>query len=276
VSETTTWVARRVREARDHAGLTQAELAERLDVTQTAVSYWEGGKRAPGLDDLIAIADALNQPVTYFLPLKSSRESIRTLLRATADRLDARQLRDVLDALLDEAEALPGLKQQVAITTTDPQRAASELLQLTGTASPPIDVDALAEQCGAHVITRELESDLSGLVIALDEGAVIGINRAQSKQRRRFTVAHELGHYLLDHHDRFHLDFARNAEDGHPPGYDWRSERAANEFAAQLLMPEHLVHTQFEPLAGSVKRLAKAFEVSELAMSYRLQSLGLR
>ncbi|HTU78400.1 MAG TPA: ImmA/IrrE family metallo-endopeptidase [Solirubrobacteraceae bacterium] len=72
------------------------------------------------------------------------------------------------------------------------------------------------------------------------DGAVIGINADHPETRQRFTMAHELGHYLLRHHeraeayeDRFHLDLAENT----PPGFDWRAERAANDFAADLLMP---------------------------------------
>jgi transcriptional regulator with XRE-family HTH domain len=52
-------VAARLRAARETAALTQSDLADRLNVTQTAVSYWESGQRSISLDDLGRCADAL-------------------------------------------------------------------------------------------------------------------------------------------------------------------------------------------------------------------------
>ena len=57
-----------IREARKAAGMTQEALAEALDRTQTAVSYWEAGKRDPGVPDLLRIAEALNVPAASLLP----------------------------------------------------------------------------------------------------------------------------------------------------------------------------------------------------------------
>jgi IrrE N-terminal-like domain len=50
-------------------------------------------------------------------------------------------------------------------------------------------------------------------------------NDAQSEYRQRFTIGHELGHYLLYHHEHFHIDLGPNVQHGDPPGYDWQSER---------------------------------------------------
>jgi transcriptional regulator with XRE-family HTH domain len=63
-----TAVGHRIREARQSAGLTQAQLGELLDVTQTAVSYWESGKREPGVADLVRIAAQLGVPAASLLP----------------------------------------------------------------------------------------------------------------------------------------------------------------------------------------------------------------
>ena len=49
-----------IREQREHAGLTQQDLADTLGVTQTAVSYWESGVRLPDLAVLIRTARALH------------------------------------------------------------------------------------------------------------------------------------------------------------------------------------------------------------------------
>jgi Zn-dependent peptidase ImmA (M78 family)/DNA-binding XRE family transcriptional regulator len=273
-TDTTTWVGRQIRAARERLGLSQEDLARRLNRTQTAVSYWESGKRAPGLDDLVDLADVLQQDVSFFLP-QSARPPIRAVLRAATTQLADKQLWKALQALVDEAESMPAPPRELEIAATRPTRAAQELLVQADVEGPPVDVEAIARRCGARVVRRTFEDALSGLVIDLDDGALIGVNVQQHEYRQRFTIAHELGHYLLGHHDRFHIDLGANAEDGHPPGYDWQSERSANDFAAELLMPAGFVHEAFAT-DESPARLARKFKVSELAMGYRLVNLGLR
>lgn len=129
----------------------------------------------------------------------------------------------------------------------------------------------MAARCGVLVLTHSFPDALSGLVIELDAGAIIGVNAQHAHVRQRFTTAHELGHHLLGHADRFHIDVT----DGHQPGYDYRSERAANDFAAELLMPRRILAREFN-LDDRPRILANAFEVSEIAMGYRLVNLGLR
>lgn len=61
----------RVRAARERAGLTQEELAAQVGVTQTAVSYWEAGKRGLDLFDLLRVAGAVGVPAAALLPSPS-------------------------------------------------------------------------------------------------------------------------------------------------------------------------------------------------------------
>ena len=63
-------VGERVRSARQSALLTQEMLADTLGVTQTAVSYWEAGKRDMGVADLLRIAEACRAPASSLLPLE--------------------------------------------------------------------------------------------------------------------------------------------------------------------------------------------------------------
>lgn len=58
-----------IRAARESAGMTQEALGAALDVTQTAVSYWEAGKRDPGVADLLRIAEALSVHPASLLPV---------------------------------------------------------------------------------------------------------------------------------------------------------------------------------------------------------------
>jgi Zn-dependent peptidase ImmA (M78 family)/DNA-binding XRE family transcriptional regulator len=278
VSETTAWVARRIREAREQLGLSQAELARRLDRTQTAISLWESGKRTAGLDDLIDIADALDLDVSTLLPPNRARRPVVTVLRATAERLVDHELYTAIDKLVSEAEASPMPQPDLVVSATTPAHAANELLEKARVDATPVDVQSLCSRCGVLVLKSPFPDALSGLVFAHEGGAVAGINSSHTDTRQRFSLAHELGHFLLGHHERssdyehrFHIDVS----EGTPPGFDWRAERAANDFAADLLMPRRLIAAEFER-SQDASKLATRFQVSEIAMGYRLVNLGLR
>jgi Zn-dependent peptidase ImmA (M78 family)/DNA-binding XRE family transcriptional regulator len=276
VSETSTWVAQRIRESRKQRGLSQAELAERLGRTQTAVSLWEAGKRTAGLDDLIDIADALNVEIGTLLP-RTSRPVV-AVLRATAERLVDDHLYAAIDQLVCDAEVSAIPKRELTVSAVAPSHAANELLEKARVNGPEVPVHDLCRRCGVLLLQRSFPEALSGLIFAYEEGAVIGVNSEHPETRQRFTTAHELGHYLLGHHersgdyeDRFHIDLT----EGTPPGFDWRAERSANDFAADLLMPRKLIAAEFQK-SQDPTTLASQFNVSQVAMGFRLVNLGLR
>jgi Zn-dependent peptidase ImmA (M78 family) len=74
-------------------------------------------------------------------------------------------------------------------------------------------------------------------------------------------------------HIEFTGDLSPKATGGHP-SYDWRAERAANEFAANLLMPAIMVRRAATE-TSNIRELAVKFKVSVAAMGYRLADLGL-
>jgi transcriptional regulator with XRE-family HTH domain len=268
---TTAWVAKRIREAREDLGLTQAALAERLDCTQTAVSYWEAGKRKPNLDDVIDLGEALDRDVDYFLPPASVRQPIATALRAELSRTGSDELQRAIESVLARTESAAPPARTLSVGARQPGYAATELLERAGVHEPPVPVDALVGRCGVLLHSGKLPDPVSGILIELAEGAVIAVNSRHVNTRQRFTIAHELGHHLLAHTDRFHV----NLGDGAPPEYNYRLERAANEFAADLLMPRSLVAPAFEKNQNT-SVLADMFDVSDIAMGYRLVNLGLR
>jgi Zn-dependent peptidase ImmA (M78 family)/DNA-binding XRE family transcriptional regulator len=275
INETARTVAEAIKTGRQQLGWSQTDLAEQVGRTQTAVSYWEAGKRTPGLEDLVDLSKALQKDIAFFLPNGGERQPIRAILRATAAQLDLGELDSALQGFLDQVEAMAPPIKTVEISARRPALAAQELVKGSGASEPPIDVKALAEECGVLVLPYKFDDDLSGLVVELDGGAAIGVNEDQARVRQRFTIAHELGHYLMGHHERFHIDLGRGESDGTPPGYDWMSERAANDFAADLLMPAWMIQ-RLDNGARSASELADLFDVSGLAMGYRLANLGLR
>jgi transcriptional regulator with XRE-family HTH domain len=265
-------VGRRLRAARDHAGLSQAQVAAALEVTQTAVSYWEAGRRLPGLDQLMSLAALLNLPVSELLPDTSTRRPVAATLRAVADQVDSAELARALEAFTDVAQHQPAPPAELSVSVAGPRDAAEHLLAAVRWRSGPVDVEELARRCGARVIDFDFDSMVDGLVVTLDDGPAMGLDTNTIPTRRRFTLAHELGHFVLRHAGSFHVDFRT---EGEPPGYNWRHERAANDFAANLLMPAGAVRSAHAK-GVSVRAIAKQFDVSVMATSARLSSLGLR
>src|SRR6266446_589711 len=115
---------------------------------------------------------------------------------------------------------------------------AERLLAKAGVSSLPVPVLAIAKSLGIIVQCGPLPDDLSGFLVHEDERTIIGVNNRQAKSRQMFTVAHELGHFILHPTANFvdrTLIYFRNARSRE--AIDPR-EIQANEFAAALLMPE--------------------------------------
>ena len=89
------------------------------------------------------------------------------------------------------------------------------------------------------------------------------------EDRRRFTIAHEIGHFVL------HPGRCRAERDGLANAAMLAEEREADAFAAELLMPEHLVWQAVREQGADVQRLADRFQVSSRAMQVRLRRLHL-
>ncbi len=140
--------------------------------------------------------------------------------------------------------------------------------------TPPVDVSALAVALGLKLwVSKRLSEDVSG-VLKRDKahggesGFSIVVRASDSFQRQRFTVAHEIAHFLL-HRDSIGMELSENAL--YRSGLSTRQEAEANRLAAEILMPRHMIDWCV-PRIGSndPKTLASAFKVSEAAMKIRL------
>lgn len=112
--------------------------------------------------------------------------------------------------------------------------------------------------------------EISGLVLLNGDDVGIFYRSKDSLHRKRFTVAHELGHCCL-HGDSLqdgYVEFRNNTNIGLP------KEIEANTFAGELLIPEHSLHNIINRLIKpSIKALADIFEVSIPVMRGRLELL---
>lgn len=138
-----------------------------------------------------------------------------------------------------------------------------------------IDVYKLAKDFSIRIQEKALGGEVSGLLVIKDGRAAIGIESGQIPQRKRFTIAHELGHFFL--HREFKNTFvdevfARSGESN-------QIEREANAFAASLLMPSSLINKAIEFKGWreiddeKIEELAELFNVSGISMTYRLVNL---
>ncbi len=155
---------------------------------------------------------------------------------------------------------------------------AAEILRSHGLFSIPVDPVTLANREGIRVNNAKFsDENLSGLVAKRGSNVTILVNQSDVPFRKRFTIAHELGHHFLhllsdgDFVDT-QVDLFRDAEAGESAPKS--VEVQANQFAAALLMPETLVRQAFEK-TQSLPELARLFNVSEEAMAIRLGRLGL-
>lgn len=147
---------------------------------------------------------------------------------------------------------------------------------LFGGSDLPVPVDSIAEDLlGLSVGEDNLE--VSGLLLPAQREIWLNVREArESSGRRRFTLAHELGHWVCQCLEgRLAPMYCRSDEVGPPNGETRQLEREANVFAAELLMPERLVRKTYGAL-GRLQDVADVFQVSADAMAWRLYNLGER
>lgn len=164
-----------------------------------------------------------------------------------------------------------------------PDARAAQLLRTSGVTAAPVPVESVALGLGLPVERAELGDDVSGILVVEDGRGVIGVNAAHSRVRQRFSIAHEVGHYVL-HRDEAPLFIDKRYiayRDGRSATGADRREREANAFAAALLMPAALVRAAVDryrfDLADedALDALASLFEVSRQAMAVRVSYLRL-
>jgi Zn-dependent peptidase ImmA (M78 family) len=142
--------------------------------------------------------------------------------------------------------------------------------QRFGGAEVPVPVTAIVEDLCGLSVEEDAALDVSGMLIPPERR--IYLNASESPERRRFTLAHELGHWVCQCLQGATAPrFCRADEIGLDPQAK-AIEREANVFGAELLMPEEAVRGAW---TGSVAACAEAFGVSGEAMHWRLYNLGL-
>lgn len=136
----------------------------------------------------------------------------------------------------------------------------------------PVKVGNIAKNLGIQVRSATLSAGISGEIKEINGIVVARINRHDVKARQRFTVAHEIGHFLLHREfigdgiidDILYRSFLSNSQ-----------EAEANRLAADIIMPWHLIQENLESITTShlerkIELLSESAEVSTTAMNIRL------
>ena len=149
----------------------------------------------------------------------------------------------------------------------------------------PVPVEDVAQSLGTRVERTPADDDLSGFLYQQKNGklAIIGVNENHHPNRQTFTIAHELGHFLLHNIEDVHVDRAFRVKLRSPAsskGLDI-DEMEANLFAAELLMPTSFLTKDLKGVDDIdlvdekvISSLAQRYGVSTQAMTFRLNHLG--
>lgn len=143
----------------------------------------------------------------------------------------------------------------------------------------PVKLGKIARELDVSIKVSSMSPGVSGQITNEDGHYVIRVNRNEARERQRFTIGHELSHFLLH----------RNVIDASPDGITdnvlYRSgapeqiEYEANRLAADLVMPLALVHQKLQDdyngvvTEATIEGLAASFQVSRAAMEIRLSTL---
>jgi Zn-dependent peptidase ImmA (M78 family)/transcriptional regulator with XRE-family HTH domain len=265
----------RIKTAREQLGISQADLSQKLDYNSAAtISHFESGLRKISIEDLIRLGQVLQVPMDYFYSVEGEVNRPRVRFRAAEVRPSVRSEVSAFLAFAQSHSQAPIALSSLTGETT-PWYAAEELLKIAKLQNPPVSPEEVASKLNIPVFEWGFPDEISGLFVADQGKACIGVNQSHPKVRQRFTVAHELGHFVFSDGQDLFVDFMDNSMD--LQNEQKRSaEKKANIFAADLLMPKTMLKRDFKELGiDGLILLAQKYQVSEQAMWFRLINLKL-
>lgn len=183
-------------------------------------------------------------------------------------------------------EEIQSRNQEKKYDVNEMPEVAQMILDRLGIEEVPIPIVAIMKSLNFQVVAGELKDEISGIIGIDDDLAknfksskVIAINNKDNVGHQRFTMAHELAHYLFDFdvsNQIVYYNTYNTFEDEN------EEERRANYFAANLLMPEKKFKKEFDNvviknnLYVTVEKLSQIFQVSGEAVRRRISELSLQ
>lgn len=239
-------IGKRVRHARESARMTQEVLSAALDLDRSAIARIEKGDRKISAAELAAASELLDRSFGWFLQPDSDLVSARRAAISPTDESGFdRQLEEVVTHVRWAARrglipAVRNIQLTIPHDHQQAEQAATEVRTFLAAGTEPlIDLSSAAERLGLLSFSFPFpDSSFDGSMTEIDippgtgKLAVALINGSQRSGRRRFTLAHEIGHWVFgdvyDDHDGTTSAAAQNQNN---------REKMIDSFAAHLLLP---------------------------------------
>jgi len=258
-------IGSRLKIARQRAGLNMRDLGEKAGVSAQAISKYERGINVPGSDVLLRLSKALDVKVEYFFRTTSITSFApfyrkKSRLKLRDERSIIAQIRDWLERYLEienlydleESYSLP--EKHKILREEDLEKAATYLREKWSLGMAPVEnlIETL-EDNGIKVGRIAGHEDFDSCTFKMDnDKPVIAVKKDVPGDRQRFSLAHELGHLILDL----------------PESMD--SEKAVNRFAGAFLVPKDVVYAEL----GEKRKSLNSFELHLLKHKHGLSMLG--
>ena len=297
-------LGQRISEARKSRGKTQEEVAEFLGYSRPTYIAIEKGERTAKPDEIIKLASFFGRKVNELVRPGEPVTDLQPHLRAVADKMKSGdQFQARLTTAIDQLQALaedylelerlmgaphrPSYPSEIVLNPKlDPAEqaevVANQERNRLGLGEQPVIYlrSTLEWDVGLRIFyTTDLPSSIAGMyAYSAELGACILINRNHPPERRRVSMLHEYGHFLLST-DRYKpgIDYLTM------PGRKPANERFAEAFALCFLMPATSVRQKFHDIVATTGdfqvadlcRMKHFYFVSLEAMTLRVEQLGL-
>lgn len=246
-------LGRKLKKARELAGLSQQDAADVLELPRTAVTQMEGGNRSVSTLELTRLSGLYHQPVSYFLEETIDEEGedmLVALYRIAPGLNDEPEVKEQVNRYLDwcregynleqilgrdhrmgppnYAESIP---RNVGEAVSQGAKIADQERKRLNLGHAPIpDMSELINEQNIWASGADFPDSISGLFLSHPSiGLAIFVNSGHTRARKRFSYAHEYAHALLDRDMKVTVSQSGNASE--------LVEKRANAFAAAFLMP---------------------------------------
>ncbi len=253
-------IGERLKRARDAANLSLRALAELVDVSQTTISKYEKEMSTPDSTMLLKLSRALGVKTEFFFRTDKFVLENKEYRKRTISNIELRSIESKILNLVEkrfEVESLfpnppmerfevPYIESEKITKLKDISSIADKLREVWKLGTDPItDLSDVLESKGIKVfmIDEDADNNFDGLAAIVNDFHIIVISKNWPGDRQRFTLAHELGHLILEGKLGAKID----------------EEKASDRFAVAFLLPE-------APLKKRLGTRRKKLEIAELAL----------
>lgn len=148
----------------------------------------------------------------------------------------------------------------------------SSILKTAKITEAPVDLNIVVAVFGFNILPFPFPDYRKGIVYIDREVRVIGVNSSHPITLQRFTIAHELGHFVNGHQ---HIDNECDTSEKRFYTRHFQQEKEADMFAGELLIPKDFITKDVSEIGLDEDKLSKRYVVSKQALWIRLKSLGL-